>query len=195
MSNKENQDIENKIDESVDSTVDVEVDQNISTESSEQVEIDEVAAAQEQCEQLEAKLAEINDKYLRLSADFDNFRKKAAQERIELIATAGKSIFTELLPVVDNFERALKSMESAQDVPALREGVDLIYNSFISFLDKQGVKAIECIGEQFSTDNQTAIAVIPAASPEQSNVVIDCTKKGYTLHDKVLRFAEVVVAK
>ena len=149
----------------------------------------------DKCAELEAKLSEMTDKYLRLSADFDNFRKKTAQDRIELIATAGKSIFTELLPVVDNFERALKSMESAQDVPALKEGVDLIYNSFVSFLNKQGVKAIECVGEKFSTDNQTAIAVIPAASPEQSNIVIDCTKKGYTLHDKVLRFAEVVVAK
>ena len=151
--------------------------------------------ATDKCAELEAKLAEMTDKYLRLSADFDNFRKKTAQDRIELIATAGKSIFTELLPVVDNFERALKSMESAQDVPALKEGVDLIYTSFVSFLNKQGVKPIECVGQEFSTDNQTAIAVIPAASPEQSNIVIDCTKKGYTLHDKVLRFAEVVVAK
>lgn len=146
-------------------------------------------------EELEQKLAEMSDKYIRLSADFDNYRKKSAQEKIELISTAGKSIFTELLPVVDNFERALKSMESAQDVPALREGVELIYSSFLSFLNKQGVQPIECVGEQFSTDNQTAIAVIPASSPEQANIVVDCTKKGYTLHDKVLRFAEVVVAK
>lgn len=162
----------------------VEIDSEV-IEDAELVKVDE----------LEKKLAEMNDKYLRLSADFDNYRKKCAQEKIEMLSTAGKSIFTELLPVVDNFERALKSMESSDDVPALREGVELIYNGFLSFLSKQGVKAIECVGEQFSTDNQTAIAVIPAASPEQANMVIDCTKKGYTLHDKVLRFAEVVVAK
>ena len=189
MSKKEN--IENQVEEQVDNSESVE-------QQSEQVEVEPQEQAEvetDKCAELEAKLAEITDKYLRLSADFDNYRKKTAQERIEMMATAGKSIFTELLPVVDNFERALKSMESAQDVPALREGVELIYNSFVSFLSKQGVKPIECIGEQFSTDNQTAIAVIPAASPEQSNVVIDCTKKGYTLNDKVLRFAEVVVAK
>ncbi|MBE6334950.1 MAG: nucleotide exchange factor GrpE [Bacteroidales bacterium] len=186
-------DTENQVDEELNVTAESEVN------SEENVQEEQVAGTEDEqidkCTELETKLAEMTDKYLRLSADFDNYRKKAAQERVELISTAGKSIFTELLPVVDNFERALKSMESAQDVPALREGVELIYNSFLSFLSKQGVKAIECVGEQFSTDNQTAIAVIPAPSPEQANVVIDCTKKGYTLHDKVLRFAEVVVAK
>ncbi len=183
-------DTENQVDEELNVATE-EVQEEMVEEQTEQQATEQV----DKCTELEGKLAEMVDKYLRLSADFDNYRKKAAQERVELISTAGKSIFTELLPVVDNFERALKSMESAQDVPALREGVELIYNSFLSFLNKQGVQAIECVGEQFSTDNQTAIAVIPAASPEQTNVVIDCTKKGYTLHDKVLRFAEVVVAK
>ena len=146
-------------------------------------------------EELGQKLMEMNDKYLRLSAEFDNYRKRTLKERMELTKTAGEQLLVGILPVVDNFERALKSMEHASDVAALKEGVDLIYNQIRDYLTRNGVKEIETQGMEFNTDQHEAVTLIPAPNAEMKGKVIDCVEKGYTLNDKVIRFAKVVVGE
>ena len=146
-------------------------------------------------EELGQKLSEINDKYLRLSAEFDNYRKRTLKERMELTKNAGEQILEKILPVMDNFERALKSMETAEDVPALREGVELIYANFRDFLSQQGVKEMECLHTDFDPELQEAVTKIPAPAEELKGKVVDCIQKGYTLHDKVIRFPKVVVGE
>lgn len=148
-----------------------------------------------QIEELGEKLAEINDKYLRLSAEFDNYRKRTLKERMELTKSAGEQILGRILPVMDNFERALKSMETATDVPALREGVKLIYSDFKDFLGQNGVKEMECLHTDFDPEMQEAVTKIPAPSEDLKGKVVDCIQKGYILHDKVIRFPKVVVGE
>ena len=150
---------------------------------------------EQQFEDLGHKLAEINDKYLRLSAEFDNYRKRTLKEKMELMKNAGEQILEKILPVMDNFERALQSMETATDVPALREGVLLIYGAFKDFLSQQGVKEMECINTDFDPDTQEAVTKIPAPTEAMRGKVVDCIQKGYTLHDKVIRFPKVVVGE
>lgn len=149
----------------------------------------------QQLEELGYKLAEINDKYLRLSAEFDNYRKRTLKERMELTKSAGEQVLEKILPVMDNFERALKSMEMATDVPSLREGVELIYINFKDFLAQNGVKEMECLHTDFDPDIQEAVTKIPAPTEELKGKVVDCIQKGYTLHDKVIRFPKVVVGE
>ena len=156
---------------------------------------DETVAAAEpdKTAELEKRVEELSAKYLLLSADFDNYRKRMLKERAELVKSAGEEVLKGLLPVMDNFERALKSMEAAEDVPALREGVELIYNDFKTFMTQEGVQEIECVGKEFTTDEQEAVARIPSPSPEQKGKVLECVQKGYSLNGKVMRFAKVVV--
>lgn len=137
-------------------------------------------------EELQARIAELEDKNLRLMAEFDNFRKRTNKEKLDLIANAGERIFTEMLPLVDDFERALAVVED--------EGVRLIYNKFIAFLDKNDVHAIETEGVDFNTDEHEAVTTF-AAGEDKKGKVIDCTQKGYKLGDKVIRFAKVVVGE
>lgn len=145
--------------------------------------------------ELQEKLDAANDKYLRLSAEFDNYRKRTLKEKAELTKSAGEQILEKILPVMDNFERALQSMETATDVPALREGVQLIYTTFRDFLSQHGVKEIECVNTEFNPDLQEAVTKIPAPSGEMKGKVVDCIQKGYTLYDKVIRFPKVVVGE
>lgn len=145
--------------------------------------------------ELQEKLDAANDKYLRLSAEFDNYRKRTLKEKMELTKSAGEQILEKILPVMDNFERALQSMETATDVPALREGVQLIYTTFKDFLTQHGVKEIECIHTDFNPDLQEAVTKIPAPAEELKGKVVDCIQKGYMLHDKVIRFPKVVVGE
>lgn len=145
--------------------------------------------------ELQEKLDAANDKYLRLSAEFDNYRKRTLKEKAELTKSAGEQILEKILPVMDNFERALQSMEMATDVPALREGVQLIYTTFRDFLSQHGVKEIECVNTDFNPDLQEAVTKIPAPSEEMKGKVVDCIQKGYTLYDKVIRFPKVVVGE
>lgn len=149
----------------------------------------------QQLEELGHKLAEINDKYLRLSAEFDNYRKRTLKERMELTRNAGEQILEKILPVMDNFERGLKSMEQATDVPALRQGVELVYSNFRDFLAQNGVKEMECLHTDFDPDVQEAVTKIPAPTEELKGKVVDCIQKGYTLNDKVIRFPKVVVGE
>lgn len=148
-----------------------------------------------QVKEMEEKVAAMNEKYLRLSAEFDNYRKRTVKEKAELIKSAGEDLLSRILPVVDNFERALASIEKTDDVTALREGVELIYNSFRDFLSQNGVKEIECMHADFNTDEQEAVTKIPAPSEELKGKVVDCIQKGYTLNGKVMRFAKVVVGE
>ncbi len=148
----------------------------------------ELDALKEKCETMH------ND-YLRLYADFDNYKKRALKDKAELIKSAGENIFNNILPLIDDFERALKAMETADNVDSVKEGVDLIYNKFINFLSQNGVKPIDTEAKDFDTDFHEAIAKIPAPTEDLKGKVIDCTQKGYMLNEKVIRYAKVVVGE
>ena len=145
-------------------------------------------------EALQARIAELEDKNLRMMAEFDNFRKRTNKEKLELMATAGERVFTDMLPLVDDFERAVTAMEKTDDIDAVREGIRLIQQKFLAFLDKNDVHPIETEGVDFNTDEHEAVTTF-AAGEEQKGKVIDCTQKGYKLGDKVIRFAKVVVGE
>lgn len=146
-------------------------------------------------EETQAQLADEKDKYLRLSAEFDNYRKRTIKEKAELILNGGEKSISSILPVIDDLERAIKTMETANDVAAVKEGVELIYNKFISILGHNGVKVIETNDKPLDTDYHEAIAVIPAPAEEQKGKILDCVQTGYTLNDKVIRHAKVVVGE
>ena len=143
----------------------------------------------------ETKVAELQDKYLRQVAEFDNYRKRTIKEKAELILNGGEKSISSILPVIDDFERAIKTMETAKDVSAVKEGVELIYNKFMAVLAQNGVKVIETKDQPLDTDYHEAIAVIPAPSEEQKGKILDCVQTGYTLNDKVIRHAKVVVGE
>lgn len=153
-------------------------------------------------EQLTKELEEANstiedqkDKYLRLSAEFDNYRKRTMKEKAELILNGSEKSISSILPVIDDFERAIKTMETATDVKAVKEGVELIYSKFMSILSQNGVKVIDTKDCTLDTDFHEAIAVIPSPTEEQKGKILDCVQTGYTLNDKVIRHAKVVVGE
>ena len=148
----------------------------------------------DETEALKERIAELEDKNLRMMAEFDNYRRRTNKEKLDLMATAGERIFTEMLPLVDDFERASKAMAETDDIESVREGIRLIQQKFIAFLDKQDVHAIETEGVDFNTDEHEAVTTF-AAGEENKGKVIDCTQKGYKLGDKVIRFAKVVVGE
>lgn len=154
---------------------------------------DESKNEEPQAENWEEKFKELNDAHLRLMADFDNYRKRNIKEKADLIKNASERIVVDLLPVVDNFERALQSMEKAEDVAAVREGVELIYNQVMGLLKNNGVTLIETEGLALDTDVHDAITTIPAPTPELKDKIVDCVKKGYKMNEKVIRHAQVVV--
>ena len=144
---------------------------------------------------LRQKYEELNDTHLRLRAEFDNYRKRTMREKADLIKMGGEGALKNLLPVIDDFERALQNIRATEEMDAIREGVDLIYTKFINYLGQQGVKAIEAVGKPFDTEEFEAIATIPAPQPDLKGKVIDCVQTGYVLYDKVLRHARVVVGE
>lgn len=144
---------------------------------------------------LKEKLSESQDKYLRLSAEFDNYRKRTLKEKMELTKSAGESIISNLLPVMDDFDRALQVMQEATDCAAMKEGIDLIYNKFNEFLKTSGVKEIDALNKEFDTDLHEAITKIPAPEEEMKGKVVDVIQKGYYLNDKVMRYAKVVIGE
>lgn len=150
---------------------------------------------EKELETAQETIEEQKDKYLRLSAEFDNYRKRTMKEKAELILNGGEKSLSSILPVVDDFERAIKTMETATDVQAVKEGVELIYNKFMATLAQNGVKVIETNDQPLNTDYHEAIAVIPAPSEAQKGKILDCVQTGYTLNDKVLRHAKVVVGE
>lgn len=144
-------------------------------------------------EKLQQENAALNDKYLRLFAEFDNFKRRTQKERIELLQTAGKDVIISLLSVLDDFDRANKAMENATDVDSIREGINLVHQKLKNTLAQKGLKEMESINTVFDTDNHEAITKIPAPNEDLKGKVIDQLEKGYTLNDKVIRFAKVVV--
>lgn len=146
-------------------------------------------------ETLKKQLADMNDKYLRTCAEYDNYRKRTIREKADLMKTAGSDIIIGLLPVIDDLERALSHINEASDVEALKEGVSLIYKKFNDYLAKRGVTEIETKGLPLDTNVHEAITMIPAPTPDMKGKILDCTEKGYKLGDKVLRFAKVVVCQ
>ena len=174
-----------------------------SVNNGEAVNIDEAAGTEEVAEveqlqvkvaELEARVAELEDLKLRQMAEFDNFRRRTNKEKLELMSTAGERIFCDMLPLVDDFERAKVAMAKSDDIEAVREGIDLIYNKFINFLAANNVKAIDTTDAEFNTDLHEAITTF-AAGEEKKGKVIDCTQTGYTLGEKVIRFSKVVVGE
>jgi molecular chaperone GrpE len=148
-----------------------------------------------QIAELEAKVAELTDKNLRLQAEFDNFRKRTLNEKMELIKNGGEDVLKSLLPMMDNFERAQASTSKAESVEAVKEGIDLIYNGFAEYLQKKGIKVMEAQGQVFDTDYHEALTKIPAPDESLKGKVVDVIEKGYTFNDKVIRFAKVVVGE
>lgn len=149
----------------------------------------------QELEKANEQIEEQKDKYLRLSAEFDNYRKRSMKEKAELILNGGEKSISSILPIVDDFERALKNMETATDVAAVKEGVELIYNKFMSVLGQNGVKVIETKEQPLDTDYHEAIAVIPAPNEALKGKILDCVQTGYILNDKVIRHAKVVVGE
>jgi molecular chaperone GrpE len=159
-------------------------------------EIPEEAQAVHETDPLEAaqkEVADLKDKYLRLYADFENFRRRTSKEKLELLSSAGTDMVKQILPVVDDFERAKVSFDSSTDIVALKEGVDLIYNKLYKTLESKGLKAIPAKGEAFDVELHESIAQFPAPSEELKGKVIDEIEKGYFLNDKVIRYAKVIV--
>lgn len=158
-------------------------------------EIDETVKLTAQIDELKGLVEKQHNDYLRLMAEFDNFRKRTLREKADLIKSGGESCMKAILPVIDDFERGLQAIETSSDIEAIKEGMNLIYNKFHSYLEQNGVKEMDTLNCNFDPDRHEAIAQIPAASPEQKGKIIDCTQKGYTLNDNVIRFPKVVVAQ
>jgi len=144
---------------------------------------------------LQKKYKDLNDSHLRLMAEFDNYRKRTLREKADLIKTGGESVLTNLLPVIDDFERAISTIQKAEDVQAVAQGVDLIYSKFMSFLAQQGVKAIDPLNQPFDLETSEAVAIIPAPDEKKKGVVLDCVQTGYMMNDKVIRHAKVIVGE
>lgn len=181
---------ENKMEQPQTEQPEVEKEETQAQAENEQTE----QAPQEDVAALKARIVELEDKNLRLMAEFDNYRRRTNKEKLDLMETAGEKIFTEMLSLIDDFERANSAMQKTEDVKSLREGVDLIYQKFINFLGKHDVHAIETHNADFNTDEHEAVTTF-AAGEDKKGKVVDCTQKGYKLGDKVIRFAKVVVGE
>lgn len=148
---------------------------------------------QKQIAELQAKFNEANDKFLRLYSDFENFKKRSTKERIDLLKFAGEDLVKVILPVIDDFERAIKANQTSEDINAVKEGVQLIYNKMHTSLIQKGLEPIVCVGQEFNTDLHEAITNVPAPSDDMKGKVIEEVEKGYYYNGKVLRFAKVIV--
>ena len=163
------------------------------TEQTQQEDEEKELTVEEQLEAANAEIASLKDQLLRKIAEFDNYRKRTIKEKTDLILNGGEKTIVTILPVIDDMERALKNMKSADDVNAVLEGVELIYKKFMDILGKQGVSVIETKEADFDVDLHEAVAQLPAPTPELKGKVMDCTLTGYKLNEKVIRHAQVVV--
>lgn len=150
---------------------------------------------EKELEEAKKTIEEQKDKYLRLSAEFDNYRKRTMKEKAELIKNGGEKAISAILPILDDLERALQNMQKADDVKAMYEGIDLISQKFHKVLSQEGLQKMDPVGETFDTDYHEAIALVPAPDEAQKGKVLDCVQTGYKLNDKVIRHAKVVVAQ
>lgn len=154
-----------------------------------------VAEPTDELTQLKAEIAALKDQYLRQAAEFDNYRKRVMREKAELIRNGGEKVICDLLPVLDDFERAQSSSTQTDDAEALKEGVSLILDKLLGILKREGLQKIEAVGETFNVDFHEAIAMVPAQSDEQKGKVVDQVQAGYKLNEKVIRHAKVAVAQ
>lgn len=168
-------------------------DENVEQNDDQQVR--EESAENNELEQAVQEAADWKDKYLRLHAEFDNFRKRNSKERIELIQTAGSDVIREMLTVLDDFDRAISANESNEDINAVKEGFELIQKKMMNQLKSKGLKPMDAIGKEFNTDWHEAITQIPAPSKKMRGKVVDVVEKGYLLNDRVIRYAKVVVGQ
>lgn len=160
-----------------------------------ETEISEEEKIAKELEETKQALEDYKDKYLRLSAEFDNYRKRTMKEKAELIKNGGEKAISAILPILDDLERALQNMQKADDVKAMYEGIDLIHQKFLKNLGHEGLEKMNPVGEAFDTDFHEAIALVPAPEEAQKGKVLDCVQTGYKLNDKVIRHAKVVVAQ
>ena len=149
----------------------------------------------EEEETLQEKYDELNNNFLRLYAEFDNYRKRTLKEKMDIIKSGGEKVLTEMIPLIDDFERALETVQNADNKEAIVEGLELIYTKFVKFINQNGVKEMEAIGKPFDADKFEAITTIPVQDKSQKDMVVDCIQKGYILNDKVIRFPKVIVGK
>ena len=161
----------------------------------EQAELTPEETLTKELEEAKNIIEEQKDKYLRLSAEFDNYRKRTLKEKAELIKNGGEKAISAILPILDDLERALENMQKTDDLKAIHEGIDLIYQKFLKNLTQEGLEKMNPIGENFDTDYHEAVALVPASAEEQKGKVLDCVQTGYKLNDKVNRHAKVVVAQ
>lgn len=171
--------------------VDINTDESVSGST----HLNEPVAEESALEKLKAELEDARDKFIRKVAEFDNFKRRSAKERIELIQTAGKEVITDLLNVLDDCDRAQKQLETSTDATAIKEGVMLVFNKLRNTLQSKGVKAMETIQQEFNPDLHEAITEIPAPTDNLKGKVVDEVVKGYYLNDKIIRHAKVVVGK
>ncbi len=156
---------------------------------------DNLAEEVDPLQELQSKYDDLNDSYLRLHAEFDNFRKRTMKEKADIIKSGGERVLTDMLPFADDFERALQALHTAEDREAMVEGMDLIYSKFLNFLNQHGVKEIEALGQPFDADKFEAITTVPVQDESQKGVIIDCVQKGYQLNDKIIRYPKVIVGE
>ncbi|WP_036603593.1 nucleotide exchange factor GrpE [Olivibacter sitiensis] len=151
------------------------------------------ASSTDELAKIKAELEEANNKYLRLYAEFDNFKRRISKERVELLQTAGKEVIADMLTVLDDFDRALKAIENTNEIAPIKEGVELVHHKLKSTLSKKGLKEMQAIGSDFDPEVHEAVTKIPSPTPDMEGKIIDQVEKGYYLNDKVLRHAKVVV--
>ncbi len=189
MSEKENEEIEETTNQEEVSTDDgTNVDEVEAADKVEETEAKKVPTAEEQ-------LTELNNKYVRLYSDFDNFRKRTIKEKADIISTASGSVMKDLLGVLDDFERAISNNKGNEDPESLKEGFELIYNKFFTTLKNKGLEAMDCKGDTFDPDKHEAITNIPAGSDDEKGKIVDVIERGYNLRGKMLRYAKVVVGQ
>ena len=191
MSKKEESQIEETLNEENEVVADS-TDENIENNNSDSEECEETLS---EIDQLKQQLETSNKEYMFLMAEFDNFRKRTIKEKAEIIRNATEKAMKELLPVVDDFERGLAAMAETTDAEAVKDGMELIYNKFIKYLEQNGVKAIDSTGADFDTELHEAIAMVPSPDESQKGKVIDTVMKGYTINGKVIRHSKVAVAQ
>ena len=173
-------------------------EENIADENTQEEAQAELSAEEQLANMLteaQQMVEEQKDKYLRLSAEFDNYRKRTLKEKAELIKNGGEKTLTAILPVLDDFERALKNMEASEETKAMKEGVELIFSKFQKILGQEGLQKIDTDGQDFDVDFHEAIALIPAPSENLKGKILDCVQTGYMLNEKVIRHAKVAVAQ
>lgn len=191
--NKEEKNIEKDEMTEKKSAENIEAQENANAANPENNENEE--SEESELEKAQKKIEELNDKYLRQIAEFDNYRKRVMKEKADMIKYSGEKVITTLLPILDDMERAIQNMEKTEDVASVKEGVQLIIDKFMKLLKQEGLSRIETEGKDFDTDFHEAIAMVPGQPEEMKGKIIDCVTPGYILNDKVIRHAKVAVAQ